>query len=228
MKTTDSKKFMSLKVKWSIGTGIGVVFIFAIMFFLLFQSFSTLLLQQEKNYASNALNTAVARLETMSTNLTKGNVKKTLSYDPNLKNKAPKIYDDTVFATLSRKYIGISVYDAKGKFIYASRDVPVRFTKKLANNDTLTKEKGQHIFATSKKIYSTKMHKVIGYVQVTNRLHDYDQTRKKLLLIFIVFGITAGFSAALLSYALSAWFLRPIDVLVKLSIRLAMIKKGMP
>lgn len=208
-----NKKFISLKFKWSIATGLGVVLIFAVFFILLYQSFSALLLQQEENYAHNAVDTAVARLENYQAELTVADVKKVLNYETAVDKNTEGIYSDAVFSTLSRKYLGVSVYNISGDLIFASRDVPVRFTKALLDNDTLTKESGQSIFVTSRQVRSRLTHQVIGYVQVTNRLHDYDKTRGKLLLIFFVFGITAGVAAALLSYGLSSWFLRPIDTL---------------
>ncbi len=44
----NDKRFVSLKVKWSVGMGLGVLIIFAIFAVLLFQSFSSILLRQEK------------------------------------------------------------------------------------------------------------------------------------------------------------------------------------
>ncbi|WP_311407084.1 sensor histidine kinase, partial [Liquorilactobacillus uvarum] len=53
-------------------------------------------------------------------------------------------------------------------------------------------------------------HKLRGYIQVTNRLVEYDAARNKLLLIFLVFGLTAVLASSLLGYVLSLWLLRPI------------------
>ena len=134
-----NKKFISLKFKWSIATGLGVVLIFAVFFILLYQSFSALLLQQEENYAHNAVDTAVARLENYQAELTVADVKKVLNYETAVDKNTEGIYSDAVFSTLSRKYLGVSVYNISGDLIFASRDVPVRFTKALLDNDTLTK-----------------------------------------------------------------------------------------
>ena len=54
---------------------------------------------------------------------------------------------------------------------------------------------------------------MIGYVQVTNDLVNYDQTRRKLILIFLVFSLIAAIGIALLSYGLSSWLLGPIDLI---------------
>ena len=155
------KKFISLKFKWSIATGLGVVLIFAVFFILLYQSFSALLLQQEENYAHNAVDTAVARLENYQAELTVADVKKVLNYETAVDKNTEGIYSDAVFSTLSRKYLGVSVYNISGDLIFASRDVPVRFTKALLDNDTLTKESGQSIFVTSRQVRSRLTHQVI-------------------------------------------------------------------
>ena len=208
----NEKRYMSLKVKWSIGTGLGVLLIFAVFFVLLFQSFSTLLLQQEENYAHSALSTATTRLTNFDSELTRDDVKQALNYDFSVRTKKDT-NTDSVFATLSRKYIGISVYNISGDLLFASRDVPLKLRKKIANQDELTQIGKASVFVTSKEIRSTTTHQVIGYVQVLNHLRDYDNTRSKMLLIFVVFGITAGFAVALLSYALSSWLLKPIDAI---------------
>lgn len=206
------KRYVSLKVKWSIGTGLGVLLIFAVFFVLLYQSFSNLLLQQEESYAHSALNTATTRLANFDSELTQDDVKNALNYDFSIRTKKDT-NTDSVFATLSRKYIGISVYNLSGDLLFASRDVPQKLKKQIASQNELTQIGKASVFVASKEIRSAMTHQVIGYVQVINHLRDYDNTRNKLLLIFVVFGITAGFAVALLSYALSSWLLKPIDAI---------------
>ncbi|HAB49603.1 MAG TPA: two-component sensor histidine kinase, partial [Lactobacillus sp.] len=64
-----------------------------------------------------------------------------------------------------------------------------------------------------KKVFSEKDKHLIGYVQVTNDLVNYGQTRRKLILIFLVFSLIAAIGIALLSYGLSSWLLEPIDLI---------------
>src|SRR5699024_9785164 len=82
-----------------------------------------------------------------------------------------------------------------------------------SNEDTVVRNGQHHVFVTSRPLKSKSTNQVIGYAQVTNTLKDYDQARNKLILIFIVFGVTAGLAIALLSMGLSSWLLRPIESL---------------
>ena len=60
--TNEKKKFFSINLKWSLGTGLGVVIIFAVFATLLFQSFSSLLIRQEKGHSEEAMNAVTLRL----------------------------------------------------------------------------------------------------------------------------------------------------------------------
>lgn len=215
---SNKKRFISVKVKWSVGTGIGVLFIFVIFSILLFQSFSSILLRQEKSYSYNALSTASERLENRDQELDAQYVKKILSYDVGPKEQengknAPAPYSDAAFISLARKNLTVSIYNLSGDLIFASRHVPYHFKKAGSNNDEVVNNGRNHVFVTSRPVRSRSTHQVVGYAQVTNVLKDYDQARNKLLLIFIVFGITAGLAIALLSLGLSSWLLSPIEAL---------------
>lgn len=212
------KRFISLKTKWSIAMGLGVLVIFGIFAVLLFQSFSSILLRQEKNYSYNAISTASERLEVQDSELDISHVKKILSYDvapPHEANgrNVPAPYADSTFTSLARKNLAVSVYDLSGDLVFASRSVPYHFKKSGSNKDTVVYNGHNHVFVASRPVRSKSTHSVIGYVQVTNTLKDYDRTRGQLILIFVVFGLTACFAIILLSLGLSSWLLRPIEAL---------------
>ncbi|GAW63229.1 transmembrane histidine kinase [Ligilactobacillus acidipiscis DSM 15836] len=213
----NDKRFVSLKVKWSVGMGLGVLIIFAIFAVLLFQSFSSILLRQEKTYSYNALSTASERLENQDSELDAKHVKQVLSYDvaptEEKGQNTPAPYTDAAFTSLARKNLAVSVYDLSGDLIFASRNVPYHFKKAGSNKDAVIRDGSHHIFVTSRAVRSNSTNQVIGYAQVTNTLKDYDQARSKFILIFIVFGITAGLAIALLSLGLSSWLLKPIESL---------------
>ncbi|MCP0886441.1 HAMP domain-containing histidine kinase [Ligilactobacillus sp. WILCCON 0076] len=219
MKKFGKKKehhFLSLKMKWSIGTGIGVLLIFLVFSVLLYQSFSSLLLRQEQQYAVDALSTASGKLATNDSELTIKDVKEDLSsslQQVKTTGKTSALYTDSVFVTLSRKNIGVSVYNLSGDEIFASRKVPVKFDTSNSTSDHLTSVNGTTVFVTSKAVKSKSTNQIIGYIQVTNRLTDYDNTKRKLILIFIVFGLTAALASTMLGYGLSSWLLRPVDLL---------------
>lgn len=217
METTNEKKkkkFFSINLKWSLGTGLGVVIIFAVFATLLFQSFSSLLIRQEKGHSEEAMNAVTLRLAQSDSTLTDTGVRDILSssWNDDIQNrKQAAIYSDSVLTATSGKNIGISVYSVNKELLFASRGVLVDFSSK--NKQKITKINGRTVYIVRRPVYSNKSDKLIGYVQVTNKLVDYDATRHKLILIFIVFGVTAGLASALVGYVLSAWLLRPIELI---------------
>ncbi|KRL07648.1 HAMP domain-containing histidine kinase [Liquorilactobacillus hordei] len=213
-----TKKGFSIKLKWAIGTSIGVLVIFAIFAVLLFQSFSNLMLQQEKQYAIDAVAVAQSRLSSLENELTNDSAKRELGSNISAvnqeKNRPASLYSDSVFVTLSRKNIGVGIYNLNGEEVFASRSLPVEFNINNSTNTTqVQKVKDVNVLIIRKPVVAKSTQKVIGYIQVTNRLTDYDKAREKLGLIFFIFGITAAIASAMLEYALSAWLLRPIDLI---------------
>lgn len=210
------RRFFSLKLKWSVGTGIGVLLIFAVFSALLFQSLSSLLMNQERQYAQAALTTALDSLVTNRDELTKEAAEHSLSLkvrnDHNLKD-LKTLYSSSFYTTLTRENISVSVYDLSNQRVFASREVPVEFDQKQLDNSTIRKVGGVTVLVMGSRIISERTHKTIGYVQITNDLINYDQTRRKLVLIFLVFCLIAAIGIALLSYGLSSWLLRPIDLI---------------
>lgn len=102
---------------------------FAVFALLLYNSFTGLLLQQEQQYTQEALTTAVSRLTNENKELNAKQVNRI--FDQELVNDAIQqsrpLYHDNVLISLSRKNLGISVYDPQGKMVYSSRNVPVSF-----------------------------------------------------------------------------------------------------
>ncbi len=206
-----NRSFFSLKAKWSIGTGIGILVIFAVFSVMLFQSFSSLLMNQEKQYAEDSLRTAIGKLADNEGELTKQDVVKSLSLKITPSDNQ-NLYTNSVYTSLTRENIGISVYNLSGDLVFASRNVPVKFSSGSYQESRLAKDKnGRSIYVLSHSVYSKTTHQTIGYVQVTNSLISYDRTRQRLVIIFLVFGLTAAFALALLAYGLSSWLLRPVD-----------------
>ena len=172
-----NRSFFSLKAKWSIGTGIGVLVIFAVFSVMLFQSFSSLLMNQEKQYAEDSLRTAIGKLADNEGELTKQDVVKSLSLKITPSDNQ-NLYTNSVYTSLTRENIGISVYNLSGDLVFASRNVPVKFSSGSYQESRLAKDKnGRSIYVLSHSVYSKTTHQTIGYVQVTNSLISYDRTR---------------------------------------------------
>ena len=143
METTNEKKkkkFFSINLKWSLGTGLGVVIIFAVFATLLFQSFSSLLIRQEKGHSEEAMNAVTLRLAQSNSTLTDTGVRDILSssWNDDIQNrKQAAIYSDSVLTATSGKNIGISVYSVNKELLFASRGVLVDFSSK--NKQKITK-----------------------------------------------------------------------------------------
>lgn len=208
-------KFFSVKMKWSIGTGIGVVIVFAIFSILLFKSFTGLLLKQEQQYAINAMNATVTRLAQQNKPLTEKAVDELFNYQPakGIKRTIKSPYQDTVFTSLSQKNIGVCMFNPQGQKVYTSRDVLTNTNGLLTRHKTTTVKKvgGNTVIILDAPLKAKKTGKLLGYVQVTNRLTEYDSTKYKLIFIFIILGVTAGLLSALIGYFLSSWLLQPIE-----------------
>lgn len=211
-KKQTKKKFFSLNLKWAIGTAVGVFIIFAIYSILLFQSFSTVLLQQEIGYANATVQKMRSTLQKHNVQLTQEEVSMTLGTALKDEFRAPQIKEkNNIFSSMSRENIGISVFDQNKQLVFASRTTSDKLVS--GKKDSLKTDKRSSIYIVKEEIRQKKTGKILGYIQVTDRLKTYDEIRNKLMLIFIVLGVTAGLASALLGYVLSAWLLRPIELI---------------
>lgn len=211
-KKQNKKKFLSLNLKWAIGTAVGVFIIFAIYSILLFQSFSSVLLQQEIGYANTTVQKMRATLQKHNVQLTQEEVSLTLGTALKDEFRAPKIKEKSnIFSSMSRENIGISVFNQNKQLVFASRTTSDKLVP--VKKDTLKSDKKGSLYIVKEEIRQKKTGKILGYIQVTDRLKTYDEIRSKLMLIFIVLGVTAGLASALLGYVLSAWLLRPIELI---------------
>lgn len=210
----DKRKSLSLKAKWSIGTAIGTTVIFAIFAVLLFQSFSSMLLKQDQNNVRNALNATEQKLNSCYQNLTIDDIQRLFNIDylpqESIKDSP---YKDSFIKSAAHEGLTVSVYDRSGRKLYATRNRIVKFKKVSELTEFHFRKKGHTILLLRKPIVSSKTKKVIGYVQISDQLLQYDQSRHKLVILFIVIGLTVCFAITLMSYWLSSLLLQPIDIL---------------
>lgn len=210
----EKKKPISLKLKWSIGTAIGATLIFAIFAVLLFQCFSNILFRQDQSYSRNALQATEQKLVNFNSELTVKNIQQTfdINYLPqNKSNQTP--YKDSFVQSASRENIVVSIYNNTGKKLYTTKNQQIKFKKVTKSQEIRLRKDGNSYLLIRKPIYSKKNHHLIGYVQVTDKLAKYDQIRHKLIILFIIIGITVCFAISLMSYWLSSLLLQPIDAL---------------
>lgn len=212
IESENDKKPISLKLKWSIGTAIGATVIFSIFAVLLFHSFSNILFHQEQTYSKDALNATEQKLVGFDDQLNLADIQKTfdIEYQPRSGNTP---YKDSFIQSTAHENIAVSVYDPSGKMLYTTRDATDDFVKVKQLEEDKIKKDGITLLLMRKPVYSEKKHKLIGYIQVSDKLVKYDKIRKKLIILFIIVGITVCFAISLMSYWLASLFLQPVESL---------------
>lgn len=205
---------MSLKVKWALGTAIGALLIFALLTFVLFQSFTSDLLKREQTSVNQSLVSVERRLsDSRADELTSNHVRSLVRYSDGLADKST---DDQsakgIINGLSISDLSIAVYNLNGKLVFSTDHAPS--TDKIVDHKKIqTVKKGSHknIVGTMPVTSSRSDHPKIGYVRVTSSLTGYYQVTHRLFLISVLVLVLVVIASGLLGYVLSYFLLRPID-----------------
>ncbi len=203
----------SLKWEWALTTAFGVLVIFAVIVFLIFNSFMTVLMRQEKTHVSDTLNVVVEKLNNQKQPLT-GNQVNQLLRPRTVMSEAKKpagAYNNAVITSLARDSQTVTVYDYQGQPLFATRNSPIKFAKSNKERIATRVISGHKNLVGSAPIRAKQGNKILGYVQVTDNLRDYRATQVKLLQVEVVLGMMAVLAAAVLSYSLATFLLRPVE-----------------
>jgi len=203
----------SLKWEWALTTAFGVLVIFAVIVFLIFNSFMTVLMRQEKTHVSDTLNVVVEKLNNQKQPLTGTQVNQLLR-PRTVMSEAKKpagAYNNAVITSLARDSQTVTVYDYQGQPLFATRDSPVKFAKRNTERIATRVINGHKNLVGLTPIRAKQGNKILGYVQVTDNLRDYRATQVKLLQVEVVLGMMAVLAAAVLSYSLATFLLRPVE-----------------
>lgn len=204
----------SLKWEWALSTAFGVLVIFAVIVFLIFNSFMTVLMRQEKTHVSDTLNVVVEKLNNQKQPLTEAQVNQLLRPRSVLSDDAKKPaapYSNAVITSLARDSQTVTVYDVNGQALFATRQSTVDFDK-VAKQKIMTQSvNGRKNLVGATPIRAKQGNRILGYVQVTDNLRDYRATQVKLLQVEVVLGMMAVLAAAVLSYSLATFLLRPVE-----------------
>lgn len=201
----------SLKWEWALSTAFGVLVIFAAIVFLIFNSFMTVLMRQEKTHVSDTLNVVVEKLNSQK-QLTSTNVNQLLRPQAVVSaTKQPTPYNNAVIASLARDSQAVTVYDVDGQSLFATRQGDVSFRRASKQSISTQTVSGRKNLVGRSPIRSKQGNRILGYVQVTDNLRDYRATQVKLLQVEVVLGLMAGLAAAVLSYSLATFLLRPVE-----------------
>lgn len=207
----------SLKWKWTIATTAAVLVIFSVIAILIFNSFMTVLMRQERSHVNDTLNVVIEKLETQSQDLDSQSVNsllrpKAVTFRQGKDPRTP--YNNAVITSLARDSQTVVVYNRAGQQLFSSRDTP-NVTFKAATKQHVRSQRVQNGpgLIGRAPIHSKKNNRTIGYVQVVDTLQDYRETRTTLIQVVIVLGLIAALAAAVLSYILASFLLRPIDAI---------------
>lgn len=210
---------LSLKWEWTLSTALGVLVIFAVIIILIFNSFMTVLMRQERAHVADSLNVVVERLSSQKKTLSSGQVdevlrpRTVLADEPSGKGKGAMPYNNAILSTLSRDSQTVTVYDTQGRVLYATDKTVAPF--KASSHQHIgvkTINKVKHLVGRM-PIRSKQGNRLLGYVQVTDNLKDYRATQVKLYQVALVLGLIAGLAAAILSYILASFLLRPVEAI---------------
>lgn len=207
----------SLKWKWSLSTAGAVLVIFTVIALLIFNSFMTVLLQQEKTHVGDTLSVVVEKLNTQKQELT-GQTVETLLRPKVMKMMGKRTgtspYNNTVVTSLARDSQTVTIYDKSGNLLFNSRDTPgATFRPTYRQRITTQKLQGKTGLVGRTPIRNKQTDRLIGYVQVIDNLQDYHATQQRLLQVVVVLGLMAALAAAILSYILASFLLRPMDAI---------------
>ena len=206
----------SLKWKWSLSTAVAVLVIFGVIAILIFNSFMTVLMRQERDHVNETLGVVVEKLNTQKA-LTATTVNALLrpknlavKDQPVHRDKTP--YNNAVLTSLARDSQTVMVYDRQGNPLFMSRNAPAIAFKRVSQQTIRTQKVNQQWGLLGRSPIRAKQgNRVLGYVQVVDNLQDYHETQSKLLQVVIVLGLIAALAAAILSYILASFLLRPMD-----------------
>ncbi|WP_125546214.1 HAMP domain-containing sensor histidine kinase [Levilactobacillus lindianensis] len=210
---------LSLKWEWTLSTAFGVLVIFGVIIILIFSSFMTVLMRQERTHVADSLNVVVERLSSQKKALSSGQVdellrpRTVLADEPRGKGKGAMPYNNAILSTLSRDSQTVTVYDTQGEILYATDKTVAPFKASSRQRIAVkTINKTTHLVGRM-PIRGKQGNRLLGYVQVTDNLKDYRATQVKLYQVALVLGLIAGLAAAILSYILASFLLRPVEAI---------------
>lgn len=203
---TSDRRFISLKLKWAFGTAVGSLFIFFIVAMAMFTSFTQRLFDQERGLLDQGMTNISRQLGQVDQPLTKQNVQSAL-----VQHKTGGAqYQRPIVQELSDGHLIVNVYSPKHQSVLSTGQ-PI--TKPAFNDQhrvQMKKGPGHKIIVGQAPIYAKHSHRLIGYLQVENKLNVYYRNYRQLRLVMILALCLVVLASGLLGYFLSMLFLRPL------------------
>ncbi|WP_322973880.1 HAMP domain-containing sensor histidine kinase [Lacticaseibacillus nasuensis] len=222
-KTEHKKRRLSLGFKWTAVVGVGIFATFIVLAGILYTTTRSTLIQTEKNSVSDTLGAVEQRLSPVAKQLTIATVvpriegtDTTGDTSENAPAQAPShssIFSDSVIEKLSRSDISVTVFDPSGQVLFTSRNnlLALRKTGEASiKEETLAGRAG---IVGRTPVRSLVNGKLIGYVQVTDRMTSLHRTLDQVGELIVVLSVAALLIAILLGWFMAERFLSPIKAI---------------
>lgn len=208
-----AKRFMSLKLKWALGTAVGTLLVSIVVIVAIFSFFTHDLLKQEQSTMDHEMTVISRKLKGIDAPLNKDNVhqllaKEALSKPVNKYNTS--IYHRPLLQGLSNSRLNFFVYDQKGKLIFATAKPLRPYVNPQKASISLVRGPHHRVMFGRMPVNDEHGHR-IGYLQVENQLNNYHNLYHRLLLVMLMALCVVFVFSGLFGYLLSWFLLRPID-----------------
>lgn len=206
----NGKRFVSLRLKWAIGTAVGSLIIFFIVAIAMFTSFTQNLFQQERSLLNQGMDNISQPLAKNDQSLTKHSIEQVLDPNNNHSFVRGADYRRPVVKELSDGHLLVNIYNPQGKLLLSTGHLEGK--PSLVNERQVRIAQGKHhkILLGHMPIYSHDTQRVIGYLQIENNLNSYAKSYRQLRLVSIMALCLVVLASGLLGYALSYFLLRPL------------------
>lgn len=208
-------KFVSLKVKWALGTAVGSLLISLVVVTVLFGSFTRDLLHQERRALKDNLVTISRQLGevTTSNNLTSQQVNDLLQKRtaPLKGTDAGKVYQRPVIQGFSNSHLVVGIYNRDQHLVFTTGQLKKPFHAVKDEQIKLVAGRHHKVLVGRIPVYNHQTQRLTGYLQIENNLNNYYQRYQRLLLISGLALTLVVIASGLLGYGLSYLILRPLD-----------------
>ncbi|MCT1175922.1 HAMP domain-containing sensor histidine kinase [Pediococcus pentosaceus] len=207
------KKRMSLKWKWAIGTGVGVLLIFALFSFFVFKIVTDSLYAEEHRDVESTVTQVRSRLQ----NANEINYKTTDIFRPDLNQKSAVNnnqggFNDSLLASLTRRDLVVSVYNLEKESVFSNQRISMKTS--LSERKSIKRSKFHHkdIIVGQAPIIN-KDNQVIGYVRVVDLLVKYNNRYQRLIWLFTLTSLLIFMVISIFGYGLTAYLLKPMNLI---------------
>ncbi|KRN59149.1 HAMP domain-containing sensor histidine kinase [Limosilactobacillus secaliphilus] len=208
-----AKRFMSLKLKWALGTAVGTLLVSIVVIVAIFSFFTHDLLDQEQDTMDHEMTVISQKLKDINAPLTEDNVHQVLAKEAFAKPErkdSTSVYHRPLLQGLSNSRLNFFVYDRSGKEVFATGKALRPFVNPQRSAISLVRGPQHRIMFGRMPIVDHKGQR-IGYLQVEDQLNNYHNLYHRLLLVMLMALCVVFVFSGLIGYFLSWFLLRPIN-----------------